>query len=70
MAKAKRPFYSLSLQKATVDRLRKIHREFEPRFSITGFVEDLLDVYKRSRCPECGRELMKKTCSCKEAEVC
>jgi hypothetical protein len=63
-------FYSLSVQMGTRDRLHKIHKAYEPRFTITGFIDELLDLYLKTHCPECkgSLPLTVDTCSCKSPE--
>lgn len=71
MAKQKtRQYRQITGKSETVMRLHEVRVRLQPKFSVNGFMSDLLDVYERAHCPECGHELPKKTCSCKEPEVC
>ena len=56
------------VEKKDRDRLKKLHKKFQPNYTPKGFFKHVLDMYEIAHCPECGSELVSRECSCKAPE--
>lgn len=55
-----RKYQSFSMFHETRKRLISLHQGFEPRMTVGGFLEEVLDFYEKNHCPECGEVTAKK----------
>ena len=63
-----RNFSQISLQINLVREFQAMHKELAPKFSASGFFQDMIELYRAQFCPECGMKLIFKSCSCKDTE--
>lgn len=66
--KQKKEFWSITVHKDLIPKLREAHARYAPKYTVNGFYEDMLEVYIKAHCPECLSTLSPKTCSCKATE--
>lgn len=59
---------SIYVTKAGRKLFNEMHEQYRPRYKTAGFFDELLEVYAKSRCPECGNEISFKECPCKAPE--
>jgi hypothetical protein len=61
-------YSSISLPRSVSKRVRDMHKAYQPRMLLSGFVQELLDVYNETHCPECNSALNIKAepCSCRQ----
>lgn len=66
--KEKKEYWSITVHKDLIPRLREVHARLAPKFTVNSFYEDMLDFYEKFHCPECQTALSPKRCSCKATE--
>lgn len=63
-----RPYYQISGKTETIERFHQVRVRLAPKYSVDGFMTDVLDVYEKAHCPECLMPVTFKVCSCKSPE--
>jgi hypothetical protein len=67
--KAKKTHTQITTRVDVAVRFHELHKRLAKNFSGSGFLDELLDVYEMSFCPECRNTLKYQRCSCKAPEL-
>ncbi len=66
--KKARPYYQITVQTHLARIFQDLHKKLFPKYSASGFLQEMLELADRSVCPECGNRINFKNCSCKDPE--
>ena len=57
---APKGFKSMTIREETLNELSAIRDNENPHWSLGGIIDFLIDEYKKNRCPECGKVIVKR----------
>ncbi|MBE3122222.1 MAG: hypothetical protein IMZ58_08470 [Thermoplasmata archaeon] len=63
-------YSSISLPDQMAKKIRKMHKAYEPMMLLSGFMNDMIELYLKTHCPECncGLKTIIESCPCKSPE--